>query len=62
MAIEEEFSIEIPDKDADNIHSSTFNPPCRLTCTCCAFVMTADLARHMLAGNSEGRVGLTDNS
>jgi acyl carrier protein len=24
MAIEEEFSIEIPDKDADTIHSSTF--------------------------------------
>ena len=23
MAIEEEFSIEIPDKDADNIHSGT---------------------------------------
>jgi NADH dehydrogenase (ubiquinone) 1 alpha/beta subcomplex 1, acyl-carrier protein len=23
MAIEEEFSIEIPDKDADGIHSST---------------------------------------
>jgi hypothetical protein len=29
MAIEEEFSIEIPDKDADTIHSSTFllSPP-----------------------------------
>lgn len=26
MAIEEEFSIEIPDKDADTIHSSTFLP------------------------------------
>jgi hypothetical protein len=24
MAIEEEFSIEIPDKDADSIHSGTF--------------------------------------
>lgn len=24
MAIEEEFSIEIPDKDADAIHSGTF--------------------------------------
>jgi acyl carrier protein len=28
MAIEEEFSIEIPDKDADTIHSSTFSLPC----------------------------------
>lgn len=28
MAIEEEFSIEIPDKDADAIHSSTFLPLC----------------------------------
>lgn len=26
MAIEEEFSIEIPDKDADGIHSSTCPP------------------------------------
>lgn len=26
MAIEEEFSIEIPDKDADQIHSGMFNP------------------------------------
>ncbi|SPQ24123.1 fc01a46f-3f38-4b2c-b1cd-769be2dbcf80 [Thermothielavioides terrestris] len=26
MAIEEEFSIEIPDKDADTIHSGTFAP------------------------------------
>ena len=25
MAIEEEFSIEIPDKDADTIHSSTLS-------------------------------------
>lgn len=25
MAIEEEFSIEIPDKDADSIHSGTYN-------------------------------------
>lgn len=27
MAIEEEFSIEIPDKDADGIHSGTPLPP-----------------------------------
>ena len=27
MAIEEEFSIEIPDKDADGIHSGTPFPP-----------------------------------
>lgn len=26
MAIEEEFSIEIPDKDADQIHSGTSEP------------------------------------
>lgn len=26
MAIEEEFSIEIPDKEADNIHSGTTHP------------------------------------
>lgn len=26
MAIEEEFSIEIPDKDADSIHSSATTP------------------------------------
>ncbi|KAI9149975.1 Acyl carrier protein [Paramyrothecium foliicola] len=26
MAIEEEFSIEIPDKDADTIHSGSFQP------------------------------------
>lgn len=26
MAIEEEFSIEIPDKDADTIHSSMLSP------------------------------------
>ena len=26
MAIEEEFSIEIPDKDADSIHSGTARP------------------------------------
>lgn len=25
MAIEEEFSIEIPDKDADSIHSGTYS-------------------------------------
>lgn len=27
MAIEEEFSIEIPDKDADTIHSGTIQAP-----------------------------------
>lgn len=31
MAIEEEFSIEIPDKDADSIHSSTNSPPSHLS-------------------------------
>ena len=46
MAIEEEFSIEIPDKDADSIHSSTTLPPpistriiqggvCVSVCVCC---------------------------
>jgi hypothetical protein len=27
MAIEEEFSIEIPDKDADSIHSGAYRLP-----------------------------------
>ena len=30
MAIEEEFSIEIPDKDADSIHSGKFGRRCRV--------------------------------
>lgn len=33
MAIEEEFSIEIPDKDADQIHSGS-SPPCQPSRRC----------------------------
>jgi hypothetical protein len=34
MAIEEEFSIEIPDKDADSIHSGAFPSPPLLSLSC----------------------------
>lgn len=39
MAIEEEFSIEIPDKDADTIHSGVFERPVSWKCGADFFIV-----------------------
>lgn len=48
MAIEEEFSIEIPDKDADKIHSgtSTSSYPEKLESQCVAFAKGVKSAKN----------------